>query len=38
MTLGIFTVFFCAVTGKGGHLMLGYQKSVTTLAGHGADR
>ena len=28
----------CAATGKGGHLILGYQKSVTTLASHSADK
>lgn len=27
----------CAVTGLGGHLILGYQKSVTTQASHSAD-
>jgi len=26
-----------AMTGMGGHLMLGYQKSVTTHASHSAD-
>ena len=28
----------CAVTGMGGHLILEYQKSVTTHASHSADR
>ena len=31
-------MLLCAVTGMGGHLILGYQKSVTTHASHSADR
>jgi hypothetical protein len=31
-------MFLCAMTGMGGHLILEYQKSVTTHASHSADR
>jgi hypothetical protein len=34
-TLG-FAMFPCAMTGMGGHLILEYQKSVTTHASHSA--
>jgi hypothetical protein len=30
-------MFLCAMTGMGGHLILEYQKSVTTHASHSAD-
>jgi hypothetical protein len=37
MAFAVFVMFFCAVTGMGSHLILEYQKSVTTHASHSAD-